>query len=138
LLVIHLLTELIEGAQNGGSDLKRLPFPVLALALTILMTTAGSALAAKPTATVATTGGCSALTYTWSGFSKARAAEFRIHHFGIFETSRRHSPVGAAGSLQMPADVAFLSGDQYTVLGVLLDASGRPIQPSGAVWWGTC
>ena len=107
--------------------------------MTILLTTGGGgALAARPSANVAMGGDCSSIVYSWSGQSKARTAEFRIHHFGIFETSRRLGPVGPTGSFVMPSDVSFVVGDQYTVLGVLLDASSRTIQPSGAVWWGTC
>jgi hypothetical protein len=118
--------------------LKRLPILALALALSVLISTAGVAAAAKPIVTIANPGACSSITYSWSGFSKARSAEFRIHHFGVFETSRRITPVAASGSFQVPADVTFVIGDQYTVLGVLLDSSGRSITPSGAVWWGTC
>ena len=118
--------------------MKRLPIAALTLAVTLMLTTTGIALAAKPTAAITTAAGCSSLVYSWSAQSKARTAELRIHHFGKFETSRRTTPVGAAGSFQVPADVIFVSGDQYTVLGVLLDTAGRSISPSGAVWWGTC
>ena len=118
--------------------MKRLSFAGLVVALGFLLATATAAVAAKPTAAVAAAAGCSTLVYSWSAQPKARTAEFRIHHFGIFETSRRLGPVGPAGSFQMPADVSFLAGDQYTVLGVLLDSAGRSISPSGAVWWGTC
>ena len=98
----------------------------------------GSTAAAAPSSSVTMAGDCSTLTYTWVNHRKAAKAELRIHHFGIFETSRRSGPVGASGSFTMPADVTFIAGNQYTVLGVLLDSAGRTISPSGTVWWGTC
>ena len=94
--------------------------------------------ASKPTVSITNPGDCQAITYRWSSFSKARTAELRIHHFGVFETSRSLGPVAASGSFTMPADVVFVPGDQYTVLGVLLDSGNRAINPSGAAWWGTC
>ena len=111
---------------------------VLAAVLAGLVAAPGSAAAAAPSSSVTKTGECSTLTYAWANHRKAAQAELRIHHFGIFETSRRSGAIGARGSFTVPADVTFIAGDQYTVLGVLLDGAGRTISPSGAVWWGTC
>ena len=118
--------------------MKRLLVPAISLALIALLASSAGALAAKPTTSMAKAGGCSTLIFSWSSYPKANVAQLRIHHFGIFETSRSVGVGGQNGSFAMPADVTFLAGDQYTVLGVLLDASGRTITPSGAVWYGTC
>ena len=110
-----------------------------ALALLLAICITGPATAAgKPAVAMMSTGGCDTLSYSWSNQGKAKSAELRIHHFGIFETSRALRPVGSNGSFTMPADVAFVAGDEYTVLGLLLDSAGRAINPSGAVWYGTC
>ena len=112
---------------------------LFAIAALFVVIVAGPAAAAGgPSAQVAKPGGCSTIVYSWANQRKARTAELRIHHFGVFETSRSVTPVAASGSFVMPADVTFVPGDQYTVLGLLLDSAGRSISPSGAVWWGTC
>jgi len=119
--------------------MKRVPASLaFAVALAGVLAAPATTAAAAPSSSVTKAGDCSTLTYTWANHRKAARAELRIHHFGIFETSRRSGPIGASGSFAMPADVTFLAGDQYTVLGVLLDSAGRTISPSGAVWWGTC
>ena len=119
--------------------MRRVPVSLaMAAVLASVLTVPGSAAAAAPSSSVTKPGDCSTLAYSWGNHRKAANAELRIHHFGIFETSRRSGPIGASGSFTMPADVTFVAGDQYTVLGVLLDGAGRTISPSGAVWWGTC
>jgi hypothetical protein len=113
---------------------------VVATALVIGLAAPVGAAAAKPASAIVKPAGCDSIRFEWSGFRKAATAEFRLHHDGIFQASTQLAPVGPAGTYAIPVELTgqIVAGEHYTVLGHLLDSSGRSITPSGAVWWGVC
>ena len=110
------------------------------LALSIPLGAASAAgKGSAPSSSMTRSGGCETAVYVWSDFRRAHTAAIHVHHFGIHEATRRRAALGPSGSFGLAeTDLVFVPGDQYTILGVLEDPSGKPITPSGAVWWGIC
>lgn len=106
----------------------------------LLAAPAAQARGGGPVSSMLKPGACSTLTYQWSGFKKAAAVNFRLHHNGVYQDQASVAPVATTGSLVIPASLAvqMLPGEHYTVMGLLQDGSGRVIQPSPAAWYGYC
>ena len=120
--------------------MKRSPVVATMLALSLLSVPATLVSAGGPVSSISKPGDCSTIRYNWSGFRKASSATFELRHNGIYLDRASTRPVAASGSYTMPASLVsqIVVGDGYTVMGFLSDSGGRTIQPSPAVWWGTC
>ena len=89
-------------------------------------------------ATLTTPPGCAGAVYAWTNMRKAAAAHIEVRPNGALLTTAHSGPVGPSGSFTLPAEITFVSGQHYTLMGYLTDSAGRNIMTSGRVWWGYC